>query len=67
MPEYILGELCERVPGLAVGDDRVRLSGPVPPDDVLETTELTLVRLLREQRRRDGAARARARSAWRPA
>jgi hypothetical protein len=50
MPEYILGELCERIPGLAVDDDRVRLTGPVAPDDVLETTELTLVRVLRQHR-----------------
>ncbi len=46
MPEYILGELCERVPGFVVKDDRVRLVLPVPLADVLETTELTLVRLL---------------------
>jgi len=48
MPEYILGELCERLPGLAVTDDRVRLTTPAPPEDVLEATELTLVRVLRE-------------------
>jgi hypothetical protein len=46
MPEYILGEMCERVPGLAVRDGLARLTTPVTPEDVLETTELTLVRLL---------------------
>ena len=48
MPEYILGELCERVPGLAVSGDRVWAAQPIAAEDVLETTELTLVRLLRE-------------------
>jgi len=48
MPEYILGELCERVPGLAVAGDRVRAVRPIAAEDVLETTELTLVRLLRK-------------------
>ena len=48
MPEYILGELCARVPGLGVHDDVVRLTAPAPLEDVLETTELTLVRVLRE-------------------
>ena len=48
MPEYILEELCERVPGLAVADGRVRLTAPAAPEDVLESTELTMVRLLRE-------------------
>ena len=38
MPEYILGELCERIPGVAVdGGLRVRPSSRVPPQDVLET------------------------------
>lgn len=48
MPEYILAELCERVPGLTVRDDRVRLTASVALEDVLETTELTLVRLLQD-------------------
>ncbi len=48
MPEYILGELCRRVPGLVVKDDRVSLGAPARAEDVLETTELTLVHLLRE-------------------
>ena len=47
MPEYVLGELCERVPGLAVKGDLVRAVQPIAAEDVLETTELTLVRLLR--------------------
>jgi hypothetical protein len=48
MPEYILGELCERIPGLAVSDDLVCMTAPMAPEDVLETTELTLVQLLRD-------------------
>jgi hypothetical protein len=48
MPEYILGELCARLPGVAVDGDVVRSTAPADPDEVLETTELTLVRLLRE-------------------
>lgn len=48
MPEYILGELCERVPGLAVTGDRVQATRPITAEEVLETTELTLVRLLRQ-------------------
>jgi len=48
MPEYILAELCERIPDVAVRGDIVALLRPVAPDDVLETTELTLVRVLRE-------------------
>ena len=48
MPEYILAELCERIPGVAVRGDTVALVQPVAPDDVLETTELTLVRVLRK-------------------
>ena len=47
MPEYVLGELCERVLGLAVKGDMVRAVQPIAAEDVLETTELTLVRLLR--------------------
>ena len=48
MPEYILGELCDRLPGLAVEDGRVYAREPIRPRDVLETTELTLVRILTE-------------------
>jgi len=48
MPEYILGELCERIPGVAVEDGRVYAREPIRPRDVLETTELTLVRILME-------------------
>ena len=48
MPEYILAELCARIPGVAVDGDVVRSTAPPGADDVLETTELTLVRLLRE-------------------
>jgi hypothetical protein len=48
MPEYILGELCERIPGVAVEDGRVHAREPIRPRDVLETTEMTLVRILME-------------------
>jgi len=48
MPEHILGELCERIPGMAVADGRVYAREPIRPRDVLETTELTLVRILVE-------------------
>ena len=48
MPEYILGELCERIPGIAVEDGRVYAREPIQPQDVLETTEMTLVRVLSE-------------------
>ena len=48
MPEYILAELCERLPGIAVDGERVRLVRPMEPRDVLETTEFTLLRILRE-------------------
>ena len=48
MPEYILGKLCERIPGVAVEDGRVYAREPIQPRDVLETTELTLVRILME-------------------
>ncbi|MCX6373832.1 MAG: hypothetical protein NTX16_12310 [Actinobacteria bacterium] len=48
MPEYILGELCERIPGVAVEDGRVYAREPIRPQDVLESTELTLVTILRE-------------------
>ncbi len=48
MPEYILAEFCGRLPGVAVDGDTVLSDGPIAVEDVLETTELTLVRLLRE-------------------
>jgi hypothetical protein len=48
MPEYILGELCERIPGVTVEDGHVRAQDPIRPWDVLETTEMTLVRILME-------------------
>ena len=48
MPEHILGELCERIPSDAVADGRVYAREPIRPRDVLETTELTLVRILVE-------------------
>ena len=48
MPEYILGELCHRIPGVAVEDGRVHAREPIRPRDVLETTEMTLVRILLE-------------------
>jgi len=48
MPEYILGELCRRIPGVAVEAGRVYAREPIRPQDVLETTELTLVRILME-------------------
>ena len=46
MPEYILGELCERLPGVTVTGDLVVMEHPQRPEDVLETTELTLLRAL---------------------
>ncbi len=46
MPEYILAELCERIPGVRVDGDVVGSTEPLAPDDVLETTELTLFRVL---------------------
>jgi len=48
MPEYILGELCQRIPGVAVEAGRAYARQPIRPPDVLETTELTLVRILME-------------------
>jgi hypothetical protein len=48
MPEYILAELCERLPGVTLEGDRVVAAEPQRPEDVLETTELTLVQALRE-------------------
>ena len=46
MPEYVLAELCARLPGVRLSDDLVVADPPQTPDDVLETTELTLLRLL---------------------
>jgi hypothetical protein len=46
MPEYILGELCERLPGITVTGGLVAAESPKPPEEVLETTELTLLRAL---------------------
>jgi hypothetical protein len=46
MPEYILAELCERLPGVRVDGDLVSVDPPQSPDDVLERTELTLLRAL---------------------
>ena len=48
MPEYVLAELCARLPGVRVSGDVVFAEPPQLPDDVLETTELTLLRLLAE-------------------
>ncbi|HTX68682.1 MAG TPA: hypothetical protein VMH50_06005 [Thermoleophilia bacterium] len=46
MPEYILAELCERLPGVRVEGDVVIADPPLAPEDVLERTELTLLRAL---------------------
>jgi hypothetical protein len=46
MPEYILGELCERLPGISATGGVVAADRPRPPEEVLETTELTLLRAL---------------------
>ncbi len=48
MPEYILGELCERLPGVVVAGDLITAERRQRPEDVLETTELTLLRALTE-------------------
>jgi hypothetical protein len=48
MPEYILSELCERLPGVRVTGDLIVAERPQRPEDVLETTELTLFRALKE-------------------
>ena len=48
MPEYILAELCERLPGVRVSGDVVSTRPPLPPEDVLEATELTLLRALKD-------------------
>ena len=46
MPEYILGELCARLPGVTASGGLVVSDRPPPPEEVLETTELTLLRAL---------------------
>lgn len=65
MPEYIFAELCQRIVGVAVDGERVRVERPFDPHDVLETTELTLVEVLRERggalERREPEALCRAR------
>lgn len=48
MPEYILGELCERLPGVRLEGDLVVADPQQAPEDVLERTELTLYRALVE-------------------
>lgn len=57
MPEYVLGELCERIPNVRVVGGVVISDRPADPGDVLENNELLLVTLLREHggalRRRD--------------
>jgi hypothetical protein len=42
MPEYILGELCERLPGVRLEGDTVIADPRRAPEDVLEHTELSL-------------------------
>ena len=48
MPEYILGELCERLPGVRLEGDVVLADPRQSPEDVLERTELTLFQALVE-------------------
>ena len=48
MPEYILAEFCERLPGVTVAGDLVVAETRQRAEDVLETTELTLLRALTE-------------------
>jgi hypothetical protein len=64
MPEYILAELCARIPGVTVEGAVARGAPPIAAENVLETTELTLVNLLREaggaMERRELEARCRA-------
>jgi hypothetical protein len=47
MPEYILAELCDRLPGVSVSGDVVISRPRRAPEDTLEGTELTLFRALR--------------------
>ena len=49
MPEYVLGELCERLPGIVVFEGYVEARERVQPAGVLESTELTLARILETQ------------------
>jgi hypothetical protein len=46
MPEYILGELCERLPGVRLEGDVAVADPRRAPEDVLERTELTLFQAL---------------------
>ena len=46
MPEYILGELCERLPDARLEGDLVVADPRRAPEDVLERTELTLFQAL---------------------
>jgi hypothetical protein len=48
MPEYILAELCARLPGVSVAGDVIAAERRQQPEGVLETTELTLFRALNE-------------------
>jgi hypothetical protein len=48
MPEYILAELCERMPGVSVAGRRVVADTPADAENVLETNERLLVRVLRD-------------------
>ncbi|NLE22915.1 MAG: hypothetical protein GX624_09070 [Actinobacteria bacterium] len=48
MPEYILAELCRRLPGVKVEGGLVVADSRQRPEDVLESTELALVRALRD-------------------
>ncbi|RPI28595.1 MAG: hypothetical protein EHM52_05035 [Actinomycetota bacterium] len=50
MPEYVLAELCQRIPGIAVEGRLVRTLEPLDAATVLETTELTFARILGERR-----------------
>ncbi|MBN2205287.1 MAG: hypothetical protein JW767_09720 [Thermoleophilia bacterium] len=49
MPEYVLAELCQRIPGIAVEGRLVRTLEPLDATTVLETTELTFARILGER------------------
>ncbi|HSL96514.1 MAG TPA: hypothetical protein VLA35_11470 [Thermoleophilia bacterium] len=49
-PEYVLAELCQRIPGVAVDGRLVRSLEPLDVATVLETTELTFARILAGRR-----------------
>jgi hypothetical protein len=49
MPEYVLAELCQRIPGVEVDGRVVRAAEPTRPEAVLEATELVFVSVLRER------------------